>query len=146
MHSLLMAVSDIFQKRKTTNPAIVALLTGPDLAVVRELSTSRHWEVSFAADCPDALVRIGQMKAQILFLDRDLAGPGWRQTIHAFASSSHKICIMLVSKTVDTNLWNEVVRYGGYEVLPKPLQENDLLRAVSLAWSYWSSSAGSAKR
>ena len=146
MHSLLIAVSDIFQKRKATNPAIVALLTEPDLAVVRELSSSRHWDVYFAGNCPDALARIGQMKAQILFLDRDLAGPGWRQTIHAFASSSTKICIMLVSKVVDTNLWNEVVRYGGYEVLSKPLQKSDLLRAVNLAWSYWSSSAGSVKR
>jgi len=146
MHSLLIAVSDIFQKRKMVNPAIVAVLTEPDVMVVRELSSSRHWAVSFAADCPDALARIGQMKAQILFLDRDLAGPGWRQTIHAFASSSTKICIMVVSKVVDTNLWNEVVRYGGYEVLSKPLQEGDLLRAVNLAWSYWSSSAGSVKR
>jgi DNA-binding NtrC family response regulator len=143
MHSLLTVVSDIFQKRKVLNPSIVALLDERDNVVVRELSSSRHWNVSFAIACSDALALIGQTKAQILFMDRDLGGSDWRETMSAFASSSNKICIMLVSRVVDTYLWSEVVRNGGYEVLPKPLRADDVSRAVNLAWSYWSSSAGS---
>jgi DNA-binding NtrC family response regulator len=143
MHSLLTVVSEIFQKRRVVNPTIVALLDERDRVVVRELSGSRHWNVSFATACADALALIGQTKAQILFMDRDLGGSDWRETMSAFASSSNKICIMLVSTVVDTYLWNEVVRNGGYEVLPKPLRADDVSRAVSLAWSYWSSSAGS---
>lgn len=143
MHSLLTAVSAIFQKRKAVNPTIVALLDEQDRTVLRNLSSSRHWDVSFAAACPDALALIGQTKPQILFMDRDLSGSDWRQTMSAFASSSGKICIMLVSTVVDAYLWNEVVQNGGYEVLPKPLRAEDVSRAVGLAWSYWSSSAGS---
>jgi len=46
---------------------------------------------------------------------------------------------MLVSKVIDDYLWNEVVCYGGYEVLAKPVREGEVSRAVRLAWSYWSS-------
>jgi FixJ family two-component response regulator len=143
MHSLLTVVIDMFQKRKALKPTIVALLDERDGAVVRELSNSRHWEASFAATCPDVLALIGQTKAQILFMDRDLGGSDWRETMSAFVSPSNKICIMLVSRVVDTYLWNEVVRNGGYDVLPKPLRADDVSRAVSLAFSYWNSSAGS---
>jgi DNA-binding NtrC family response regulator len=143
MNSLLAVVSDIFQKRKVVNPTIVALLDERDNVVIGELSSSRHWDVSFATACPDALALIGQTKAQILFMDRDLGGSDWREAMSAFASSSNKICIMLVSRVVDPYLWNEVVRNGGYEVLAKPLRADDVSRAVNLAWSYWSSSAGS---
>jgi DNA-binding NtrC family response regulator len=143
MHSLLTVVSDIFQKRKVANPTIVALLDERDRAVLRDLSNSRHWDVSFATTCPDALALIGRSKAQILFMDRDLGGSDWRETMSTFASSSNKICIMLVSRVVDSDLWNEVVQNGGYEVLPKPLRADDVSRAVGLAWSYWSSPAGS---
>jgi FixJ family two-component response regulator len=40
---------------------------------------------------------------------------------------------------VDTYLWNEVVRTGGFDVLSKPLREDDVVRAVRLAFSYWNS-------
>jgi hypothetical protein len=40
---------------------------------------------------------------------------------------------------VDTYLWNEVVSKGGFDVLSKPLREDDVVRAVRLAWSYWNS-------
>jgi len=143
MHSLLTVVADIFQKRRVPHPTIVGLLDERDSIVIRVLSSSRNWDVSFATSCPDAVALIGQTKAQILFVDRDLAGSDWRETMSAFASSSNKICIMLVSRVVDTYLWNEVVRNGGYEVLPKPLRADDVSRAVNLAWSYWRSSAGS---
>jgi DNA-binding NtrC family response regulator len=143
MHSLLTVVSEIFQKKKVVNLTIVGLLDDRDRAVVRELSGCRHWDVSFAAACPDALALIGQTKPQILFMDRDLSGSDWRETMSVFASSSNKICIMLVSTVVDTDLWNEVVRNGGYEVLPKPLRADQVSKAVGLAWSYWSSAAGS---
>jgi FixJ family two-component response regulator len=143
MHSLL---TDIFRKRKTVIPAIVALLEEPDCAAVRELSVLSKWDVSFAATFADAQALIGQADAHILFLDRDLAGTNWREAMSAFASSSRRICIVLVSRVSDASLWSEVIRHGGYEVLSKPLRQSDVLRVVSLAWSYWSSSAGWVKK
>ena len=141
MSRVLTAVSDIFQKRKSVRPTVVALLAEErDRAVVSDLCRRSHWDVSFARTCPDALARIGQVKAQILFMDRDLAGPDWRETMSAFASSSEGACIMLVSKVIDGSLWNDVVRSGGYEVLSKPLREDDVSRVMKLAWSYWNSS------
>lgn len=48
---------------------------------------------------------------------------------------------MLASKVIDDYLWNELVSCGGYEVMGKPLREDEVSRAVRMAWSYWSSAA-----
>jgi len=48
---------------------------------------------------------------------------------------------MLASKVIDDYLWNELVSCGGYEVVRKPLREDEVCRAVRMAWSYWSSAA-----
>ena len=51
---------------------------------------------------------------------------------------------MLVSKLIDDNLWNDLVSSGGYEVLRKPLRDDEVSRAVRMAWSYWSSAVNRA--
>jgi AmiR/NasT family two-component response regulator len=81
------------------------------------------------------------LKPQIIFFDRDMAGQDWRSFVTGFAAASGRACIMLVSKVIDDYLWNELVSNGGYEVLRKPLREDQVSRAVRMAWSYWSSAA-----
>ena len=63
----------------------------------------------------------------MILCDRDLPGRGWRETVEDLASSPHRACIILVSEVVDTYLWNEVVRTGGYDVLSKPLREDEVV-------------------
>jgi DNA-binding NtrC family response regulator len=144
MPSLLAVFSGILQKRKSVNPTMVALLAEErDCAVLADICRRSHWNVSFANTCSEALALMDRVKAPILFIDRDLAGSDWRGAMASFASSSSRTCIMLISRVVDVYLWNEVVRYGGYEVLAKPLRGDDVSRAVRLAWSYWSTAARS---
>ena len=142
MHLLLAAISDLLQKRRPVKPTIIALLADErDRKVVSDFCRRGHWDVSFAGTSPEALALMDRVKAQILFMDRDLAGTDWREAMSIFASSDGKICIILISRVVDGYLWNEVVHNGGYEVLPKPLREEDVSRTVRLAWSYWNSAS-----
>jgi FixJ family two-component response regulator len=78
-----------------------------------------------------------KVKAPVVLYDRDLPGKGWRGTVEDLASSPHRACIILVSGVADAYLWNEVVRTGGFDVLSKPLREDEVVRAVRLASSYW---------
>jgi DNA-binding NtrC family response regulator len=137
MHTLLTAFSDMLQRRKLVKPAIIALLgSETDRQVVSDFCLHNECDVLFAGTCAETRTLMARVKAQILFMDRDLAESDWKESMADFASFSGVICIVLVSRVVDGNLWNEVVRNGGYEVLAKPLREDDVVRAVRLAWSY----------
>ena len=87
-----------------------------------------------------------QLRPHIILLDRDLADGDWRDSLSACASSSAGVCTILISRVTDDYLWNEVVGNGGYDVLVKPLREQNVQRAVKFAWSYWNSTRRSATR
>jgi DNA-binding response OmpR family regulator len=123
---------------------IVAFLAEDhDRSVTSCLCYANHWEVFLAATVGEAGDVLGRLKPQIVLLDRDLGGPDWRNAVSALASCSNGACIVLISKMLEDNLWNDVVSNGGYEVLPKPLREDEVFRAVKLAWNYWKSAGRS---
>jgi DNA-binding response OmpR family regulator len=120
--------------------SILCLLAeDPDRSLMTGLCRASQWEVSFSKTREEAEKALRELKPQIMLFDRDLAGPDWREFVKGFAAASGGACIMLVSKVVDEHLWNDLVSNGGYEVLRKPLREDELSRAVRMAWSYWSS-------
>jgi hypothetical protein len=49
-----------------------------------------------------------------------------------------------MSGVTDGYLWQELVRTGGYDVLPKPLRADNVAKVVKLAMSYWTSASTSA--
>ena len=115
-----------------------------DRRLLTEICSRNRWHLLPTDTCEDARTALDKLKAPVVLCDRDLPGRGWRQTVEDLASSPQRACIILVSGVVDTYLWNEVVRAGGYDVLSKPLREDDVVRAVRLAWSYWNSATRTA--
>jgi CheY-like chemotaxis protein len=155
MHSLFARVADFLRRKNgsTTWPsssprgrssmgpiAVVGLVTSDeDRRLLTGLCSRNRWPLLFTETCEDARIALHKLKAPVILCDRDLPGRGWRETVQDLASSPHRACIILVSEVVDSYLWNEVVRTGGYDVLSKPLREDDVVRAVRWAWWYWNS-------
>jgi len=117
---------------------IVSVLAGAeDRYLLDHVSARNQWDVFFADACDEACRLSDRLKPPIILFDRDVAGADWRHAVSSLASVSGSACILLISRVADDYLWNEVVANGGYDVLPKPLREDEVLRAVRLAWSYW---------
>jgi CheY-like chemotaxis protein len=115
-----------------------------DRRLLSGICSRNRWNLLFADTCEEARIALDKLKAPVVLCDRDLPGKGWRGTVEDLASSPHRACIILISGVVDTYLWDEVVRAGGFDVLSKPLREDDVVRAVRLAWSYWNSATRTA--
>lgn len=118
--------------------------TDPDRQLLDEISRRNHWNISFASSSDEAREWLKRSKPQIILIDRDIDGADWRYAVSSLAAASGGACVLLISRVIDDYLWNEVVTNGGYDVLRKPLSENDVMRNVRLAWSYWSSTRQSA--
>jgi|HubBroStandDraft_3_1064219.scaffolds.fasta_scaffold198309_1 response regulator RpfG family c-di-GMP phosphodiesterase len=131
------------QEASSTRPLTVLCLLSEDYdrSLMTDLGRRQRWHLLFAATRQEAERGLHQLKPQIMLFDRDIAGQNWREFVTCFAAASRGMCIMLVSKVIDDNLWNELVSNGGYEVLRKPLREDEVSRAVKMAWTYWSSAA-----
>lgn len=137
--------ADILPRRQRGSSPVVTILCllgeAPDRSLVTGVCHRNQWGASFSTTREEAERFLDKFRPQIMLFDRDIAGEHWRSFVAGFAAASGGACIMLVSKVIDDYLWNELVSYGGYEVLRKPLREDEVCRAVKMAWSYWSSAA-----
>jgi hypothetical protein len=104
-----------------------------DRTLIASLCQTNGWKVNFT-DQPE---QARHHKPHIMLFDRALAEQDWKEVIAGLAEACPGTCILLASTVVDGNLWNEVVRHGGYEVLRKPLHPLEVSRAVRMAWAYW---------
>jgi DNA-binding NtrC family response regulator len=95
-----------------------------------------QWDLAIAAGFEDALDAGKKNRAAVILCDRDLPGLDWREALEKLATSKPAFAIILTSSVNDEYLWDEVIHLGGYDVLAKPLQEDQAVRAVNLAWSY----------
>jgi len=121
---------------------VIALISGDaDRRELTGICSRNGWNVLFVGTLEEARTVLEKVRAPVVLCDRDLPGSGWRSTVEGLASSPHRACIILVSAVADSYLWNEVVRTGGFDVLSKPFREDDVARAVRLAWSYWNTAA-----
>jgi len=121
---------------------VIALISGDaDRRELTGICSRKGWNLLFVGTLEEARTALEKVRAPVVLCDRDLPGSGWRSMVEGLASSPHRACIILVSAVVDSYLWNEVVRTRGFDVLSKPFREDDVARAVRLAWSYWNTAA-----
>jgi CheY-like chemotaxis protein len=136
--------------RKALPPriAVVAIVVSKhDRHVLESVSGHGLLELHFVESCEEARTVANQLSAPVILFDRDLPGAEWRTAVETLAASPHRACVVLMSSVVDDYLRQELFRRGGYEVLAKPLQADNVLRVIKLALSYWTSAAwtGAAK-
>jgi DNA-binding response OmpR family regulator len=66
----------------------------------------------------------------------------WKDVLSEIAGLANPPRLIVISALADEYLWSEVLNLGGYDVLPKPLDEKEVARVTGLAWSNWSREFG----
>lgn len=139
LHSLLAAARGLLPGRAprlgVPEITIVALtIEECDRQVLSWLAAENRWTIHFAESGEEAWRKLIEQKAPIFLCARDVPGLDWRDAIQRAASAPHPAFTMLVSNVTDENLWNEVIRLGGHDVLATPFRKEQALRAIRLAW------------
>ena len=146
MSSLWLVVHSFFTGTNPGNragrpriPVVALLVSEQDRDVLTRSFGEEAVDVRFAESYEDAYSLASRLAAPLILVDRDWPGTVWRTAVAALASLPHRACVLLVSGVADGYLWQELIRTGGYDVLPKPFHRDKVARAVKLALSYWNS-------
>jgi DNA-binding response OmpR family regulator len=105
-----------------------------------------------ASDCPvcvaptahEGLALLRRQSARVVITERDLPDGNWRQVLDALQSLAQAPLLIVTSRHADERLWAEVLNLGGYDVLSKPFDQQELARVLYLACArpkYYVSSA-----
>jgi FixJ family two-component response regulator len=98
-----------------------------------------YWDKAYVRTLQDGMDMLATRQFAVILLDRDVCGTEWPTAIERLAKSASGSCIFLVSTVSDEYLWRAVVQHGGFDVISKPLQTDQLRRGVGRAWLFWKS-------
>ena len=104
-----------------------------DRFVLERLGKRYGWDLYFTRSVEDGFQHSAQGEFDLILCDRHQPGYPWREVMGRLAAASPRSRILLVSPANDDTLWQEVVRYGGHDILPRPLEESTVLLMILAA-------------
>ena len=127
-----------------TEPQISVLavgIGGRERQTLEELASEANLELVFAETWKDSMTLLRHTPSVIVLCDRDVPDASWRTAIEDLARVAPKSCVVLVSAVNDEYLWQEVVQHGGFDVVTKPFQSDQIRRRIDHAWLFWNSTS-----
>jgi DNA-binding response OmpR family regulator len=101
-----------------------------------EIASSSGWEIHRASSVQEGLDIVRSLSVPLVLFDWDESGPNWRRGLARLCAAPTHPCILLASRLVDDNLRQEVIRFGGYDVLARSAVRDQVLRTIQFAW-FW---------
>jgi DNA-binding response OmpR family regulator len=111
----------------------VLVISKEDYESIGRFCRRLRWKLRYAADLPTALVNLQDQSFEVVIYDHDLPGQDWRSAVTTLANTAPSSSILLLSPLGHPELWNEVIRRGGHDMLCKPISDESFESAVALA-------------
>jgi DNA-binding response OmpR family regulator len=108
-----------------------------DRVRLREILSQGNWELHEASDCRGALALLRDQSVPVILCERDHADGDWEDLLKATARLPAAPNLIVFSRLADESLWAEVLNLGGFDVLMKPFEPEEVLRVTFAAWSRW---------
>jgi FixJ family two-component response regulator len=107
---------------------------GANRLALQSISEQAGWTLAFSDSGTDRGCLTLPVIPPIVIYDRGLSQEHWGEIIRALAKKSPRPYIILLSSSTDANLWDELERVGGSDILRTPINRDHLLRALRRAW------------
>jgi DNA-binding NtrC family response regulator len=117
--------------------ALAVMGGGPDRDTLQRVFRDAGWELVVADTSASAIACQEKEPLPIILYERELRERSWRQAVCFFSRLSPRPCVILLSRCCDKNLWDELVRCGGFDLLRTPVDRVAVIQTVRAGWSIW---------
>ena len=102
----------------------------------RILSRS-NWRVHHAKNRLEMNAIVQAQPISVILCDQEFSDGDWKTVLREIVEIENPPLLVITTREDDDVLWAEVLNLGGYDVLLKPLDANEVIRIMSLAWLCW---------
>ena len=124
-------------KKLSTNVENSTLVVSPDEhdeQVLSGILQNERWRVRAARSFQEALGVLGTHRPNVVACERELPDGSWRDVFHFLATKlKNPPPLVVVSRHADEALWAEVLNVGGFDVLTKPFDKDEVHRVMTMA-------------
>jgi DNA-binding NtrC family response regulator len=117
--------------------ALAVMGEGPGRDTLQAVFRNAGWTLVVVDTSASALARQAKEPVPIILYERELTETSWRQAVSLFSRLRPRPCVVLLSRSSDQNLWDELVRCGGFDLLRTPVDRDAVIRTVRAGWSIW---------
>jgi DNA-binding NtrC family response regulator len=133
--------STLDEVARMTAPLGVAVLLGStcddDRHAVRTYLAGTRWTLVQAGSWPEMLSIPSSVVCPVIVCDLSLPGPDWQAGIHSLVGHFSRPSVVAVSNLPGAHVWDEFIRQGGFDVLPRPLNAATVLSTLDFAYIHW---------
>src|SRR5947199_2673412 len=112
-------------------PSLRVALVLSDLAdreALRALYARSGWSAYTAATVREAARLLEADRMDLIVCDYALADGSWRDILAITGSRASDCPMVVASRFADEHMWAEVLNLGGFDMLAKPFDAQDILR------------------
>lgn len=124
-------------RRAGPTPVLLASSRREDLEQIPALLPREQWMVIKVTSWTHVLQLVGAVILPIVLCDREAPGLEWPQGMAQLRRSFRPPALILLSDLSCGSLWQDVFRYGGFDMLFRPLCQERLVAALDLARTHW---------
>lgn len=118
---------------KEPTPILVVISSDAYRSCVQRTLFGSEWQVSCTCTCKQARTMLSRTMVEVVICERDLPDGSWKDILAELSALPVPPRLIVVARHADEALWAEVLNLGGYDVLPEPLAERELLWSVTMA-------------
>jgi CheY-like chemotaxis protein len=111
----------------------VLVVSRESYEVIARLCGRLKLELQYAGSLPAALKNLPRGRFDVVIYDQDMPDEDWRGAVTSLAQASPGSSILLLSTLRQPEIWNEVIRKGGHDILSKPVTEDGAESTIALA-------------
>lgn len=123
-------------RERRNGPTATILLVSQmveDHVNLRRLLEKARWETREAHCCREAVAAINEQDPDVVLCEDRLPDGNWKDLLEDLSRSVDPPYLIVTSRLADEYLWAEVLNLGGYDVLAKPFDPEEVCRVVELA-------------
>jgi DNA-binding NtrC family response regulator len=114
------------------------LLISPEEAdhlILRSVFQRHGWTLEGALSLRSGSDMLNQKDISVIVTERDFPAGNWKDVLEISQSLTATTLVIIISRFADDYLWAEALNLGAYDVLLKPLDETEVVRVLTSAWS-----------
>ena len=124
------------RKSVSRESVVSALLVGAPDADRSKLETiflNFGWKLGCARTQMEARAYLESTPVHVVIVESELPEGGWREILEDLRQNPDPPLLLVTARLADESLWAEVLNMGGYDVLAKPLDAEEVSRVIHAA-------------
>ncbi len=101
---------------------------------LRRILGHSRWNLVRAENLSAAQPALERPEPRVVVCEATLEDGTWRDVLRRALSLPLPPPVVVTAKHADDHLWMDVLNSGGYNVLGRPFQEQEVFRILSTAW------------